>query len=81
MNSVLLAKMASNDMAALYIWDAVVCLLEGSTRPNGKVADRVIKMAKQEMKRHLANYDKRLALIAAESLLTSPTTGADGGGE
>jgi hypothetical protein len=54
-------QVASKAMAELYVWDAVVSILEGSTKPRSRsgqrAASRVIQICKQECQRRLREYD------------------------
>jgi chemotaxis response regulator CheB len=62
---------AAKSMAHMYVWDAVVAILEGSTDPGRecaaaqKAVGRVIRICMQEQQRCLRNYDKEAARIRA----------------
>jgi hypothetical protein len=65
------AKAAAKAEAHLYVWAAVVALLEGSTSPDRdraavKQVDRVVAIAKKEQQRLLAKYDSEMACITKE---------------
>jgi hypothetical protein len=62
------AAEAARAMANLNTWGAVVALLEGGTLSGGETyaaQQRVIKIAQAEMQKHLVQYDRALACVAA----------------
>lgn len=67
------AKTAAKAEAHLYVWAAVVQLLEGPTSPDRdmgaiKPINRVIAIAKKEQQRLLAKYDAELAKIDSQAV-------------
>ncbi len=67
------AKAAAKAEAYLYVWAAVVQLLEGPTSPDRdmkaiKPINRVIAIAKKEQQRLLAKYDGELAKIDSQAV-------------
>lgn len=67
------ARAAAKAEAHLYIWDAVVQLLEGPTSPDRdlqaiKPVNRVIAIAKKEQQRLLAKYDGELAKVGSQAV-------------
>lgn len=57
----------------MYVWAAVVQLLEGSTSPDRdmqaiKPINRVIAIAKKEQQRLLAKYDTELAKVDSQAV-------------
>lgn len=50
---------AGKAMAELYVWDAIVAILEGATRPiiGSDAADKIIKTAKKQQGLCLNAYD------------------------
>lgn len=64
------AEDAARAHSNLNAWGAVVALLEGGTligRDTHRAQQRVIKIAQAEMQKHLAKYDRALALVAAHA--------------
>lgn len=62
------AKDAATANANLNTWGAVVALLEGGTLSGGNThaaQRRVIKIAQAEMQKHLVEYDRAIAHVAA----------------
>lgn len=67
------AKAAAKAEAYLYVWAAVVQLLEGPTSPDRdmkaiKPINRVIAIAKKEQQRLLAKYDGELAKVDSQAV-------------
>ncbi len=67
------AKAAAKVEAHLYVWAAVVQLLEGPTSPDRdmkaiKPINRVIAIAKKEQQRLLAKYDGELAKVDSKAV-------------
>lgn len=67
------AKAAARAEAHLYVWAAVVQLLEGPTSPDRdmkaiKPINRVIAIAKKEQQRLLAKYDGELAKVDRQAV-------------
>lgn len=59
---------AAKANANLNTWGAVVALLEGGTLSGGEThsaQQRVIKIAKAEMQKHLLQYERAMAGVAA----------------
>lgn len=60
----------AKELAELYVWDAVVSILEGSTAPRTRygvaAAKRVLKICREQKSRLMTSYDRNASLSQKE---------------